>query len=1281
MIDSTHASDSEASGTSDVGQRRRRRRSTASTSNKLGRDAEDDDEDYTDDDSSWPSTPSTTPLEAYFTAADARPTRKAAQTTKEIIAPASNAIGMGRPMVVVTSPSTASEVSSDRRCSSGSASTSDRVLSSSSPAAPVLSKIEEHPTAKVATAEAGSSAPPRRSLSFELPAVPHTCASEENLPIAAPVRSPSRTMAFLAKINPSKSSTNRSSVDLAATTHPEVSAAAMEQVKRMSLENQRRTSAEQRRSVELRPILLNAASRPVPRPVVIAEDAVPSQVPAQAIATAEQKQRRRSSGRVPIRPNVVPYHSRRSSEISVGSSSESPLVKDRGSFDKEAFDPRYSPSSQETALTMPSPAMSTIAKPFSADISPQRAPAGTPDRRSSATGAPKDRFAASMPSLHQQHSSGHQVVQRRLPSHGQAAESRPSAIKLLVDSQKGRMTRDNDSIAEWISVSVNDLPLPDGTQPYGNGGAGEFSNKKDQGKKVRKNKPWKFGRFAASEAVLPAKSSSASPTSPTAGARALPKRRSISFVKRASTVQVNDSTRASADSIPPPQRGPFMRNLGFTTANRNVVLQTLCAERSISALAASTIYIAGCGRINVPQPGSQQDAKTKLKAKSKPKEVVEKRQSQQLSQPASEAIPIADIANNAMSPSHSAEASQDAYLNVTEDRYTGYNLSGAAIGTVKSMVPETGDWSGSSHHDSGPSEEVEQVRPFRDYEDEGSDLFDSDRSESESEPEDEMDYDDDGEDAEVPVRFGQRLNLANKSGVTASPQIQSSTDVNSSDDRMIRHPAPTKDTNADKMVVSKSLERLSPGVVMLRGAELRLCVEEEARTAEGEEDVAYWKAVEVKQTQEGAEDAEPVERQMRRQPSSKAMKLEKEVATGMFAAFVGNRSPRRQAQRTSFDAGNSTDQGSPQRRGELVSKHGVKELLISKLNQGAFSIRSEVLLTGAEEEQTVVIVSRSGGRRGSTHTSSKEGTDCTEDAASRRVGAPLNKLERAFPSLLLANTDLSHNRSGCNRTDDSQASLEGSERVTMRIQRHGGRGFVAKFQARDGQQWMWQGNKLEAASVLTPSKNRAVSQGLDMLEGYDLILRAVVGNEMIELATFSTESQLRNTLGLFKPRGKASPKPLPDDESSVGPAVPPPAQVLPLAVAMRGMGRAEPQVPRRGIRGGPLLRPQPTAGGSAARHHGMWQNQRAVISTDAVVQVHNNAVNNVRASQQLNDRQGSTFRTDASGSQRRSMEAAKSTEETAANKKMGELSFSAIEHLDRDLVVLSLLAVMGVARV
>ncbi|KAJ1029477.1 hypothetical protein NDA13_002724 [Ustilago tritici] len=660
MVDSTHASDSEANGASNSGQRRRRRRSTASNSNKLGAEGEDDEDDYADDNSSWPSTPSTTTLEAYFAAADAgtRPHRKTVQTTKEIVAPASNSIGMDRPMVVVTSPSTASEVSSDRHSSSGSGSTSDRVSSSSPPAAPVLSKIEEHPAAKAATskAEASSSAPPRRSLSFELPAVPRTRASEENLPIATPVRSPSRTMAFLAKINLTRTSNNRSSADLASSGRPEESVAAVEQAKRMSLDGQKRTSSEQRRSVELRPILLNAASRPPSRPVgAAAESDTTGQAPAKPIATSQEKQqRRRSSGLVPIRPNVVPYHSRRSSEISVGSSNVSPLVQDRGSFDEEASDSRYSPSSQETALTMPSPAMSTDAKPFSAQ------PARTPDRRSSTAGAKKDRFAASMPSLHQQQSSQERMVSRQTPSHEQAAGNRPSAIGLLVDSQKGRMLRDNESIAEWISVSVNDLPLPAETQTYRNGGAGEFSNKKEEAKKARKNKPWKFGRFAASEVVLPAKNTSASPISPSSGALVLPKRRSISFAKRASTAQVNNASRASADSVPAPQSGSFMRNLGFTTANRNVVLQSMCAERSVSALAASTIYIAGCGRINVPQPGPKPDGKIKSKAKSKAQDAAEKRQSQRSSKAASMPVPVEEVASDLVSPCYSAEASHDA---------------------------------------------------------------------------------------------------------------------------------------------------------------------------------------------------------------------------------------------------------------------------------------------------------------------------------------------------------------------------------------------------------------------------------------------------------------------------------------------------------------------------------------------------------------------------------------------------------------------------------------------
>lgn len=252
---------------------------------------------------------------------------------------------------------------------------------------------------------------------------------------------------------------------------------------------------------------------------------------------------------------------------------------------------------------------------------------------------------------------------------------------------------------------------------------------------------------------------------------------------------------------------------------------------------------------------------------------------------------------------------------------------------------------------------------------------------------------------------------------------------------------------------------------------------------------------------------------------------------------------------------------------------------------------------------------------------------------------------------------------------------------------------MAKLQARNGQEWTWHGSKLEA-SAMSPSKDRTENQGLDSLEGYDLSLRAVVGQEVIELATYSTDSQVRNALGLFKPRTKAVPKPLPEDESSVGPAVPPSAQVLPLGVPFRGMpgpmARIEPQIPRRGIRGGPLLRPQAPAAGSAARHHGLWQHQRAAISTEAVVQVHNNAVNNARASLLLDERPGAC-RTNTNGaidsaSRRMSAEAGRTSSEqqksqTGSDKKMGELTFSAVESLDRDLVVLSLLAVMGVAKV
>uniref|UniRef100_V5ERK5 Uncharacterized protein n=2 Tax=Kalmanozyma brasiliensis (strain GHG001) TaxID=1365824 RepID=V5ERK5_KALBG len=824
------------------------------------------------------------------------------------------------------------------------------------------------------------------------------------------------------------------------------------------------------------------------------------------------------------------------------------------------------------------------------------------------------------------------------------------------------MTRDNDSIAEWISVSVNDLPLPNVSGAYGNGGAGHFSNEKQQqGKKQKKNKPWKLGRFAASEVVLPPKVTSTSSVVPS-------KRRSASFVKRSPSEEVNAAPRTSRESTTSPNKGPFMRNLGFTTANRNVILQNLCAERSISALAASTIHIAGNGRIHVPQPSPLPARKTKAKLKA----TKQKNQMQSSQEPPT--VPVVAASSESHRPSHNAEKSQDAYLNASKDHRMGYNLSNAAGGTVKSMAPELGDWSGSSRHELGSSEEVmvEEERPFRDYEDEGSDLFDSDRSESvsDSESEEEMDYDE--EDAEVPVRFGQRVNLSNRAGsgfYSAQTQTQTQiveqlpTTVKAAPDEAPR----SGNANDSKIVPSTSFERLAPGTVMLHGNDLRICVEDGEVSSRTARPLAFWKAVEVQQPQTPA----PTENQIRRQPSSKAMKLEQEVATGIFAAFVGNRSPRRQAQRSSVDLSSKADQSSSEKRS--ASTFDARELLVSKVNKSTFSVRSETRTTSAGTEQVIEIIRRHA-PRGASHT--------TQPSESSRASVPSHRLERAFPSPLHSSHDLTHDRSRSNRTDASLATLEdAAERTRIHIQQKVGRGFTARFQNREGQQWTWQGSKVEA-SVLSPRKDSSGNSALDMLEGYDLNLHTVDGSQTIELATYTADSQVRNALGLFKPRTKSVPKPLPEDVSSIGAPVLPPAQVVPLAIPVRGgaggVGRGEPQIPLRGIRGGPLLRSQPTAAGSAARGHGLWQHQRAVVSNEAVVQVHNNAVQNVRASLLLhgggtNAETGSTpISRDTAGSP---------TEETAGNKKMGVLSFSAVESLDRDLVVLTLLAVMGVAKV
>ncbi|GAC76791.1 hypothetical protein PANT_22d00193 [Moesziomyces antarcticus T-34] len=1247
MVDSTHASDSEASGTSTGVQRRRRRRSTASTQ-LLGVDAEDDDEEFADDDSSWPSTPSTTPLENYFAAANPRskPSRKAFQTTKEIIAPDSG-LGMGRPMVVVTSPSTASEVSSDRRSSSGSGSNSERAMSSSPPAAaivppvPMLSKIEEHPVQNVAPDAGPSTAPaPRRSLSFELPVARMTRSSADLVSGAAAVRSPSRAMAFLAKISPNRIS-NRSSTDL---TSPVRSEDTADPATGPTSEGQRRASMEPRRSVELRPILLNAASRPKPRP--LSSDEGPRRpTPTTSAASAQAvQQRRQSSGRIPIRPNVVPYHSRRSSELSDASSNNSPLLHNRGSFDKDLADPAYSPLSQNTTLTMPSPALSTDQKPFSYHSSgAERSSSESIEPRVASARASQDQAAASATYLPHVNK-----AERRAAFQGET-EARPSAIRLLVDSQKGRMSRDNDSIAEWISVSVNDLPLSDQGHSYGNGGAGEFSNEQQKaGKKVLKNKPWKLGRFAASEVVLPTKVASSSAAAPSAKTSVEAKRRSVSLLKRASSAQVNETARKDTGAAPVAGKGPLplMRNLGFTTANRNVVLQNLCAERSISALAASTVYIAGCGRIDVPAP--QAVPATKQKPKTKPVPTPAKRAILSSVEPAP--LPATKAQDPPKAPVRRAEPAQEAYLNVKEGRHVGYSLSGAGAGTVKSMVPELGDWSGSSGHHSGPDEDEEPIKPFRDYEDEGSDLFDSDAESSQSE--DGETYDEEY-DAEVPVRFGQRFSATSKATPEVVSPIRPATARNELTQQQ-RADMPIVNAGVDKVAVSPSLERLAPGKVVLRGAEMRLCVKDDDATSAAAGVQHYWKALQVQKATGGT--GNEGQQQVRKQPSSRAMKLEQEVAMGIFAGFVGNRSPKRQAQR-SFSSDSGTSDASAQ-----VS--GGKELLISKMDHSTFSVRALPGAIGSRHEQVLEVVCRS--------------------------TAAKTKVELAFPSPLLSFAEFAHGRSRSGRSEGSQASLgdkEGTkQRLTIHVQRQGGRGFAASFRAQEGQHWTWHASKLEA-SVLSRPQDSRTKPLLAVLDNYDLSLRTMQEHETVELATYSTESQVRNALGIFRPRTKSGPKPMPEDVSQVGPAVPPPAQVLPLAVAHRGfaspVGRAEVPIPRRGIRGGPLLRPQPHAAGSAARHHGLWQNQRAAISTEAVVQVHNNAVNNARASLQLEERPRLVHAPTDNAERLQAWRTAATGQQdaiTAGDKMMGELTFSShAAAVHRDLVVLTLFAVLGMA--
>ncbi|PWY98433.1 hypothetical protein BCV70DRAFT_207680 [Testicularia cyperi] len=1409
MIDSTHVSDEEEMAESSVpgiARRARKRRSIGSSTRDsiAGQDAEEEeDEDAgADDDSSWPSTPSTTPLEVYFSNADVR--RAAAsgsrhqQTTKEIIAPTATSLGMGRPMVVVTSPSTASEVSSDRRSSSGSGSNPDTTgsptpasmaaaTSHATSATPSLPKVTEEPPSPSPAREvreAPRSSAPRRSLSFELPPQLPRRHSQETVLAGVSPKVSSKALAFLAKLSPSKSC-NRDSMD---ETTPS---------RKSSIEYRRHSGEQQqRRSVELKPILLNSSANQS-RTSVLGMSMVPPSPNASATQFPAEIQVRTGSGRIKVRPNVVPYHSRRSSDLSLNSSTASLGMPGRMSLERDAFDPHFSPSSQHTSITMPSPALSTEHSAFPKTAGDADKALPKPSHKLSSrpvagsrSSPAKDRFAASMPSLHET------VVRGQERRSSSEPDQRPSLIHQLVDSHKGRTVKDNDSIAEWISVSKSDIPAPDVHHPYGNGGAGEYSNEKNEAgknaaKRLSRGKPWKLGRFAASEVVLPASKTASSSTaalspSPITGSGAATAtglaspglRAAPQAGKRLSSVtrhEPSSSSTAAAETAtvtsPVPERWAsdshhirsssktsvqtasaasshdpvaFTPNLGFTTANRNVVLQDLCMHRSVAALAAGSITVAALGKVRVPSQDEVDEYKTKFKRQSKErkrlaKKGAAKKKGRSKGNDNAAVLEAPIVRSNTGSeeistsserplPSHPSkdkevppipQESEQAQLNLSQGRHSGFNVQGNT--TIKSVVPETGNWSMSQR---SPSTEeppllprLDSQQPFRDYEDDDTIDLDSELNtdtNTVSESEGEMEWEGQGA-GEVPMRLGQRDKEPEMLNVFFS-SLRSST---ASESKVRTRPSqehgagrheldPPKHASAPlkPFVRPPSLAAVDPGSVVHRGKEIRLCVEtgeEKARQVHGPafpslvpanhnaESTAIWKAVKVSDLArstcddggylESKRQKEARQQQQQRQPPAHrtmAMMLESEVSKGAFASFVGNRSPNRLAKRSSVDLCGK-ERGSPIKptsgsANSLVDDDD--ELFIAKEDKASYIVRrcpapATVAASGAadEGEEVFEIVRRSstGSYLAPNHLVHDAPLRYSVDEQAlhdKRLlpGTPMFDLDKAFPSPFRigdansGDAQLALNRRGQRQGSSatnhpSIASEYGdcSRRIPMRVEhRRGNAGFDAFLKAHDGQEWFWRGTQLVDAA--TDNGSHQKEDGPPGMAGVDLHLYSKQGSHTVELASYSTESQLRNALGLFHPRvdKRMSSKPMPPDElrSTALTA----AQVIPLASSAVGGGggvhhpyghghvhglghgqvRLEAAPPRRGIRGGPLVR-QPSSPGMGAhvggplgwkqRGRGLWQNQRAAVSTESmIIQVNNNAVNNSRISLQLDSR-------------------------------------------------------------
>ncbi|SPO37318.1 uncharacterized protein PSFLO_02791 [Pseudozyma flocculosa] len=650
-------------------------------SSHLNDDGDDDDDflcrsrreagDESDgDDSSWPSTPSTTPLEMYLASpgvqdaisesergpmSDGAAVRAAYLTADSSATRAAQTSAAASERALAKATEQAEEGSLPRSTTTAgndttaaSASTPPQVASSSKAEAPVKSTSMPREDPAASTQQALGRGRP--TLSFDLPKQMPLKPSQEPPKKTVP-ESPRRPSAgFLARAATKLTSPKTSSkTPLSATDNAATGKEANQQTteptgipcppqwireaeQRRSLEQERPAIQGKRRSFELRPILLNPTANQSRTSVV------GSPAPG-GPATATQPSHVHSGTNV----GGLQY-TKRSSDQSHVSSTASLAMPGRASDvsdDVLTASPRAS-----TTITVPSPNLSSEGKQL--QLIEQEAALRRPSTSPASAAEATDRYTQLPVSA----SRRAVLASSRAAANNEAelqARLQRELLQEHIDRQRGRVMQDTDSIVDWIEVSAKDLPdagRGGAEVVYGNGGKGAYSNEQigrrasvgGGGGGGGNHRPWRFGRFSASNVTLPQPQAA---NQSAAGAGAVMAKRKLSILRRnkadmtiaaASGPTVKSHGAASTGHLPNPSTGDvgnaskvslrapvmtaeshaagkrneaFTPNLGWTSANRNAALQELCQKRSVAGLAAACLTVASLGGSHAPFPVPQ----------------------------------------------------------------------------------------------------------------------------------------------------------------------------------------------------------------------------------------------------------------------------------------------------------------------------------------------------------------------------------------------------------------------------------------------------------------------------------------------------------------------------------------------------------------------------------------------------------------------------------------------------------------------------------------------------